>query len=133
MSSSITTAGRAAFGAIACLCVAGIAKAAEATSSLPLRSDGSLDWWSTAVKAIFIALICLAFVAVLLYRFKNRGWMPLGAPSKLPAAAQVEWARRVSPRTTLIVVNWQGKRYLLAENTATTELIDTQTIQETQS
>lgn len=132
MSASITSAGRAAFGAIACLCFAGIAQAAEATSSLPLRSDASFDWWGTAVKAIFIALICLALVAVLLYRFKNRGWMSLGAPST-PAAAQVEWARRVSPRTTLIVLNWQGKRYLLAENSATTQLIDTQTTQETQS
>lgn len=132
MSVGIRTAGRAAFGAIACLCVAGMAQAAEVTSSLPLRSGGSFDWWSTAVKAIFTALICLAIVAVLLYRLKNRGWMPLGAPST-PAGATVEWARRVSPRTTLIVVTWQGKRYLLAENTATTQVIDTQPAQETQS
>ena len=115
--------------ALACADIAQTALAADAASPLPLRSASSFDGWTMALKAIAVAVVCLAIAAVVLHRMKNRGWVPLGGAA-MPAVANVQWAKRISPRTTLMVVKWQGKHYLLAENGATTALLDTRAADE---
>lgn len=100
-----------------------------ASPELPLKTDASSDLWRAGLSAIFIAVICLAVVAVALYTWRNRLNFP-GRRAALPDAANVDWARRVSPRTTLLIVRWRGKQYLLAENAGTTQIVDSHAVEE---
>jgi hypothetical protein len=106
-----------------------IGTVALADTPLKLKPASSFDMWQIAVKAVLIGAMGVVAVAGGLYVW--RSWrraqgMMIGAND----AAAVEWARRVTPRTTLLVVRWQGKRYLLAENSTHTTVVDTRTLDE---
>lgn len=113
-------------------CVAITAGAFAASPELPLKTGSSADLWRTGVNAIFIAVICLAVVAAALHTWRNRIRFQSGRTVP-PDAANVEWARRVSPRTTLLIVNWRGKQYLLAENAGATRVVDSHAVEEPRS
>lgn len=115
---------------LAVYAVATVTFAAEAPSPLPLRTGGSVDLWQTAFKAVVVAVLSLSLVAVALYTWRHRIRLRTGQLPITGVAAGVEWARRVSPRTTLLVVRWQGRQYLLAENGASTQVIDSKVIGE---
>jgi hypothetical protein len=90
---------------------------------LQLKPASQFDATQIAVKAILIGAMGVVVVggALFAWRTWRRSQGMLLGPND---AAAVEWARRVSPRTTLLVVRWQGTRYLLAESTGHTTLID---------
>lgn len=100
----------------------------EPAPALPLRHDTSVELWRTGLKALFSTVLALAAVAGVLYAWRRRFLDKHIAPATSEATT-VEWARRVSPKTTLLVVRWQGRRYLLAENAGSTRLIDSRSIE----
>jgi hypothetical protein len=107
-----------------CLCLAAstFALGAEGTP-LQLKPASQFDAWQVALKAVLVGAMGVAAVGGGLYAWRT--WKrSQGLMTGDGDAAAVEWARRVSPRTTLLVVRWQGKRYLLAESGTQTQLID---------
>lgn len=99
---------------------------AEAQTALQLKPDAPTSVGALAAKALIVALICLGAVAAGLYLWRNR-WQgsvrssAATTPADLP---RVEWARRISPRSTLVLVQWEGRRYLLAESVNAVQVID---------
>jgi hypothetical protein len=105
---------------------------ALASTPLKLKPTSSFDMWQVAVKAVLIGAMGVVAVAGGLYVWRSwrRAQGMMIGPND---AASVEWARRVTPRTTLLVVRWQGKRYLLAENSTHTTVVDTRALDEVAS
>lgn len=106
----------------------------EPTASTPLqfKPSGSFDAWQVALKAVMVGALGIAAVIGGLYAWKN--WKGLPQLSRLttpdPRAAVVESARRISPRSTLFVVRWEGRRYLLSESTTQTVVVDSRAAEE---
>ena len=90
---------------------------------LKLKPSGNLDAFQLALKAVLIGVVGVAAAGGGLYAWRNFKGAPRLALTK-NSPATVEWARRVTPRTTLMVVQWNGKRYLLAEGVSQTQLVD---------
>ena len=96
---------------------------------LQLKPASNFDGWQVALKAVLIGAMGIAAAAGGLYAW--RSWQrSKGVTLGDSAPAAVDWARRVTPRTTLLVVRWQGKQYLLAENAGQTALLDTRSVEE---
>jgi hypothetical protein len=107
-----------------------LTSAAYAQSGTPLRlkPERSADTWQLGLKAILISVLFLGIVAALLYGWRvwRRGQVTVAGTG---ATVQLESARRVSPRTLLLTVQWQGKQYLLAENAGQTCVIDSRELE----
>jgi hypothetical protein len=101
---------------------------AQSGTPLQLKPKGSVATWELGFRAILITLLCLGVLAACLYGWRvwKRGQ---GFTFGNTASAQLESARRVSPKTLLLTVQWQGRRYLLAENGNSTSLIDSQNVE----
>jgi len=96
---------------------------------LQLKPASDFDGWQMALKAVLIGAMGVAAAAGGLYAW--RSWQrSKGVTLGDSAPAAVNWARRVTPRTTLLVVRWRGKEYLLAENANQTALVDTRSVEE---
>jgi hypothetical protein len=103
---------------------------AQTGTPLQLKPQGSINTWELGFKAILVALLCLGVLAACLYGWRvwKRGQ---GFTFGNAAGVQLESAKRVSPKTLLLTVQWQGRRYLLAENGNSTSLIDSQDVEGT--
>jgi hypothetical protein len=100
---------------------------AQSRTPLQLKPQSTADLWQTSFKALLVAVLCLGVLAACLYgwrAWKQRKGAVLGAPASL----QLESARRISQKTTLLTVQWQGRRYLLAESASTTSVIDSRAL-----
>lgn len=99
---------------------------AGAQTALQLKPDASTSIGALAAKALIVALICLGAVAAGLYLWRNRwqGRVRSSTAATLVDMPRIEWARRISPRSTLVLVQWDGRRYLLAESANAVHVID---------
>jgi hypothetical protein len=119
---------------IALCCVLALLAAAQAQADTPLqfKPSGSFDAWQVALKAVMVGALGIAAVIGGLYAWKNWKGLPrltrFTAPD--PRAAVVESARRISPRSTLFVVRWEGRRYLLSESATQTVVVDSRAAEE---
>lgn len=100
---------------------------AQSGTPLKLKPENTADVAHLGFKALLIAVLCLGLVAAALYGWRawrrGQGLVPGDAPG-----IQLESARRISVKTTLLTVQWQGRRYLLAENGGNTSVIDSREI-----
>jgi len=123
---------RVALVAIVLLALACAAATAASSTPLQLKPSSKFDGWQIAVKAVLIGAIGVAALGGGLFAWRE--WQRTkGVTVGTNDPASVEWARRVSPRTTLYVVRWHGKRYLLAEGVSQTSVIDSHAIEESQT
>jgi hypothetical protein len=104
----------------------------NAGTPLQFKPSGSFDAWQIALQAVMVGALGIAAVIGGLYAWKNWKGLPqfarLATPD--PRAAIVESARRISPRSTLFVVRWQGRRYLLSESATQTVVVDSRPAEE---
>lgn len=108
-----------------------LAFAAHADTPLQLKPADTLDVWQVSLQAFLVAIFGLGLAAAALYGW--RAWRRAqGISVGQSAGAHLEWARRISPRTTLLVVQWQGRRYLLTENSNVTQLLDSRALDGTE-
>lgn len=115
-------------GFVVLACTVAPMLAAQSTR-LPLKPESEYGSIGFAVfKSLILAVLLLAAAAAGLYAWKRRRLPETSATGNV--AANLEWARRVSPKTTLLVVCWQGRRYLLAESTGSFQLIDSRSLEE---
>lgn len=113
----------------ACLALASACAFGAQDTMLQLKPASDFDGWQVALKAVLIGAMGVAAAAGGLYAW--RSWQrSKGVAFGDSAPAAVDWARRVTPRTTLLIVRWQGKQYLLAENAGQTALVDTRSVEE---
>jgi hypothetical protein len=113
------------FIAMSILALASAGAVASQNTPLQLKPSSKFDGWQVALKAVLIGAMGLVVAGGGLFAYRT--WQrSKGITVGEVAPASVEWARRVSPRTTLVIVHWNGKRYLLAEGAAHITLIDTQ-------
>lgn len=96
---------------------------AQAGTPLHLKPQNTADVWQLGFKALLSAVLLLGIFAAALWGWRRwkRGH---GIAASAGPAVQLESARRVSQKTTLLTVQWLGRRYLLAENAGATRLID---------
>jgi hypothetical protein len=102
-----------------------------AATELPVKPRGSVDLWRTTIKAVVAALVLLGLAAAALYAWRHRMRLPGTGSVRAGPGVSLEWARRVSPRTTLLLVRWQRREYLLAESGSATHVIDSRVLEET--
>jgi len=113
----------------ACLALGSVCAMAAQDSPLQLKPASDFDGWQVALKAVLIGAMGVAAAAGGLYAW--RSWQrSKGVTLGDSAPAAVDWARRVTPRTTLLIVRWGSKQYLLAENAGQTALVDTRSVEE---
>lgn len=109
--------------------VLAVTNCVQAADALPFKPVQDVSLWQTTLKSLAAAVVCLGAVAWALWYWRAR-WQPRGGSTTDVSGAHVEWARRASPRTTLLVVRWQGRRYLLAENSGSTTVLDKRDVEE---
>jgi hypothetical protein len=101
---------------------------AQSRTPLQLKPQSSADVWQLGFKAMLIAVVCLGLVAACLYGYRiwKRGQLLVSGSSP---GIQLEAARRISQKTMLLTIQWQGRRYLLAENGGNTCVIDSREVE----
>ena len=116
----------------ALLCAGAVALAVEAQGTpLQLKPSGSFDAWQLALRAVIVGAMAIGALVGGLYMWKNwKGGLSLRFTPTEKHPATVEWAKRISPRTTLLVVKWEGRRYLLSEGASQTQVVDSRAIEE---
>lgn len=108
--------------AIALLLAGAPACPAGAAPGLPLKQDDSPALWAAGMKALLVGAAALAGTGAGLWWLRRRsGALPAGCPGNAPV---LHSSRRVSQKTLLLVVHWEGRRYLLAEHGSGTQLLD---------
>jgi hypothetical protein len=123
---------RLSFAAFVCallglLIAFGVTHSVQAAAPLQLKPDAGPNLVALTAKALLVATICLGAVVAGLYVWRQRLQVRTGL-GPVSATPSVEWARRISPRTTLLLIHWDGRRYLLAESGGATQLIDSRTV-----
>jgi len=96
---------------------------APSASAVPLilKPDTEGLLWSTGLKSLLFAVVLLAAVYWILKRSKGRLNLPAQKNINLPT---VLGSKRISTRSTLLVIGWQGRSYLLVEQNGSTQVID---------
>lgn len=89
-------------------------------AALTLKPAGSNLPWAEGLKAIAIAAVALAIAYAGLRRLRQRD--TVAAPGQ--RGPRVIESRRASQKTLLLVVQWEGKRYFLAETGSALQLLD---------
>jgi hypothetical protein len=102
--------------------------AAQVGTPLRLKPQSTADVWQLGFKALLLAVLLLGVVAACLYGWRVWKRGQTGPTRNAPDVA-LESARRISQKTTLLTIQWQGRRYLLAENAGTTRVIDSRAIE----
>lgn len=101
--------------------------ATQAAAALPLKT-GDQGLWLAGLKSIAIATLALLATAGALFYLRGRTggtpWQALRGGERKAQTPVVLEARRISPKTSLLVVQWQGRTYLLAESAGSTQLLD---------
>jgi hypothetical protein len=98
------------------------AAAPVAGGGLVLKSGGQ-ELWVAGLKSLAIAVLALAATTASLFWLRNR-FRPVRSAEHPLHAPTVLTSRRASQKTLLLVVQWEGRAYLLAESAGATQLID---------
>jgi hypothetical protein len=98
---------------------------------LRLKTQTSADMLNVGFEAMLIAVLCLGILAAGLYGWRAWRKGQIVTPGS-GSGAQLEAARRISRKTLLLTIQWQGRRYLLAENGGQTSVIDSREIEATE-
>jgi hypothetical protein len=104
---------------------------AQVGTPLRLKQQNTAEMWQLGFKALLLSVVFLGLVGGCLYGWRvwKRGQ---GITLRNAPDVQLESARRISQKTVLLTVRWQGRRYLLAENAGATRVIDSRVIEDTQ-
>lgn len=101
------------------------ASAPAAALNLKANEQGP---WMEGVKAITIGAIALGAAAAGLVAVRRRyAGNFSGHPQTM--APWLKSSRRISQKTVLLVVQWEGRVYLLAENAQATQLLDSRSLE----
>lgn len=95
-----------------------MAQANAAPAAIPYRTDAAVSAGSAATALIMTGVLLVLLIGVLLYS-RKRGWLPAGhrsAPQASGMEIRVLSSRRVSVATTLHVIEYAGRSYLLTES-----------------
>ena len=105
--------------ALLCVALPGFGQA------LALKPAESQAPWSAGIKAIAIGAVALGLTFAGLRRWRG------GRTGRVDVVGPVlASSRRVSQKTVLLVVHWQGKAYLLSETGQSLQLLDSAAIEE---
>ena len=106
------------------------AGSAFAQTGLGLKpaDDGQLLFGG--LKAVAFGLLCLLVVGIALRTWRRRMMPALVAPAG-DAVPLLQSSRRITQKTVLLVVRWQGRVYLLAESNGGICEIDSAAVEET--
>lgn len=88
-----------------------------------LNKEDSSAWLIQGGEAFFIAalLLTIVFVVIKAIRMKKDG---ISFDNKEQASIELKYAKRVTNKSTAIVVEWKDSEYLFVESANGVELID---------
>ncbi len=112
---------------LALLAWGGCALAADAAAlpqSLGLKPPTDSSFLLGGLKALLIGALLLALVGVVLWWWRRKLSSTFAPSSAGIAPPLLQSSRRISQKTLLMVVQWQGHSYLLAETGTAVQLID---------
>ena len=94
-------------------------------ASLPLKTETGAGL-STGLHSLLLAVLLCALVGLVLWclRRNRRGTYHDGDGAKLVRS------RRLSQKTVLLEVEWEGRKYLLAESAGAISLIDSSALRQ---
>lgn len=106
---------RALMGGLAMLGAARVACAESVAAAIPFKQDGAATAASLQGGALgVLAISALAIGAV--YFLRSRLNLPLGRPASAPRLLRILETQHLGPRATLSVVEFEGRRYLIAQS-----------------
>ena len=102
---------------------------APARAALPLKPDTDPALRAAGARALLAGALALTATGAGLWWLRRRmdGAPPRGRAHQ-PALRS---SHRVGRRTVLLVVQWEGRRYLLAEGGGGTRLLDSRAVEDT--
>jgi len=102
------------------LALSGCCCAFEARAALPLKEAADAQLWSLGLRSLLVgALLCALAGAVLWWLRRLRA-----LPAPQGDGPRLARSRRISQKTVLLEVEWEGRRYLLAESQNGAQLLD---------
>jgi hypothetical protein len=94
---------------------------------LVLKENAGPGLWAAGLKAMLVGAAALACTGAILWWLRRRR-DPAPPGSRQQSGPVPKGSRRISQKTVLLVVQWEGRRYLLAENGNNTKLLDSRAV-----
>jgi hypothetical protein len=95
-----------------------------AADALQLKPPATGNFLLGGLKALTVGAVLLAAVGGGLWYWRRKVAPVFGATSADAGTPQLQSSKRISQKTVLLVVQWQGHSYLLAETNGAVQLLD---------